>query len=62
MLLGWSGGAIVLGKLLVPGHPTDLDNKGARPTVLAVAGGVVWKFFSHLNLSPFSLSLGDSLI
>ena len=53
---------MVLGKLLVPGHPTDLDNKGARPTVLAVAGGVVWKFFSHLNLSPFSLSLGDSLI
>ena len=23
--LGWSGGAMVLGKLPVPGHPTDLD-------------------------------------
>ena len=23
---GWSGGAKVLGKLSVPGHPTNLDN------------------------------------
>ena len=25
---GWSGGAMVLGKLPVPGRPTNLDNKG----------------------------------
>ena len=24
--MGWSGGAMVLGKLPVPGHPTNLDN------------------------------------
>ena len=27
---GWSGGAKVLGKLPVPGRPTNLDNSGAR--------------------------------
>ena len=27
---GWSGGAMVLGKLSVPGHPTNLDNSMAR--------------------------------
>ena len=27
---GWSGGAMVLGKLPVLGHPTNLDNGGAR--------------------------------
>ena len=29
-LVGWSGGALVLGKLPVPGRPTILDNSGAR--------------------------------
>ena len=28
--LGWSGGAMVLGKLLVPGRPTNLDYSKAR--------------------------------
>ena len=28
--LGWSGGAMVLGKLSVPGHPTDTDNDRSR--------------------------------
>ena len=28
---GWSGGAMVLGKLSVPRRPTNLDNSKARP-------------------------------
>ena len=28
--MGWSGGAMVLGKLSVPGRPTNLDNSLAR--------------------------------
>ena len=27
---GWSGGAMVLGKLPVPGRPTNLDDSRAR--------------------------------
>ena len=27
---GWSGGAMVLGKLSMPGRPTNLDNSRAR--------------------------------
>ena len=39
----------VLGKLLVLGCPTNLDNSRARSVALAVgAGGVVWTFFSLL--------------
>ena len=42
---GWSGGAIVLGKLPVPGRPTTWIIVGQGPTALAVgAGGVVWTF------------------
>ena len=38
---GWSGGAKVLGKLLVPGRPTIWITVGQGPTALAVgAGGV----------------------
>ena len=41
----WSGGAMVLGKLPVPGRPTIWMIVGQGPTVLAVgAGGVVWTF------------------
>ena len=48
----------VLGKLLVLGCPTNLDNSRARPVALAVGvGGVVWTFFSS-----FSSSLGDGPI
>ena len=37
----------MLGKLPVPGRPTNLDVVGQGPTALAVgAGGVVWTFFS----------------
>ena len=39
---GWSGGAMVLGKLPVPGRPTIWITVGQGPTALAVgAGGVV---------------------
>ena len=42
---GWSGGAMVLGKLPVPGRPTIWITVGQGPTALAVgAGGVVWTF------------------
>ena len=61
--LGWSGGAMVLGKLPVLGRPTYLDESRARPTVLAVGAG--WGcldiFCSHLSfLFSFSLSLGET--
>ena len=31
---GWSGGAMVLGKLPVSGRPTDLDRVGQGPAAL----------------------------
>ena len=36
---GWSGGAMVLGKLPVPGRPTNLDWSRQAPTALAVGAG-----------------------
>ena len=62
---GWSGGAMVLGKLPVPGRPTIRITVGQGPTALAVgaAGGWFGHFYSHLSfLSSFSLSLGDGPI
>ena len=42
---GWSGGAMVLGKLPVPGRPTIWITVRQGPTALAVGvGGVVWTF------------------
>ena len=63
-VLHFLGGAMVLDKLPVPGHPTNLGNRRARPTVVAVvAGGVVWTFFSLIcHFSSFSHSLGDGPI
>ena len=44
---GWSGGAMVLGKLPVPGRPTNLITVGQGPTALAIgAGGGCLDFFS----------------
>ena len=44
---GWSGGAKVLGKLSVPGRPTNWNIVGQGPTVLAVgAGGGCLDIFS----------------
>ena len=61
---GWSGGAMVLGKLPVPGRPTVLITVGQGPIALAVGAGRGW--FGHFTLiypfSSFSLSLGDGSI
>ena len=55
--LGWSGGAKVLGKLSVPGRPTNLDHSRAK------ADCFFGHFFSRLSfLFSFSLSLGDGPI
>ena len=37
--LGWSDGAMVLGKLSVPTCPTSLENRWERPIALAVGAG-----------------------
>ena len=62
---GWSGGAMVLGKLPVPGRPTIWMAVGQGPTALAVGagGGLFGHFYSPLSfLSSFSLSLGGGPI
>ena len=53
---GWSGGAMVLGKLPVPGRPTIWITVGQGPTALAVGADVFLLFFfghfySHLSPS-----------
>ena len=58
---GWSGGAMVLGKLPVPGRPTILITVGQGPIALAVgAGGVVWTFLLSSILSTLSPSLWET--
>ena len=61
---GWSGGAMVLGKLPVPGRPTVLIPVGQGPIALAVgAGGGGLDIFTLIYpFSSFSLSLGDGPI
>ena len=61
---GWSGGAMVLGKLPVPGRPTILITVGQGPTALAVgAGGGGLDIFTLIcPFSSFSLYLGDGPI
>ena len=62
---GWSGGAMDLVKLPVPGRPTILIIVGQEPTALAVGtgGGCLDIFFSRLSyLLSYSLSLGDGPI
>ena len=60
----FGGGAMVLGKLPVPGRPIWIK-VGQGPIALAVGAG--WRLFGHLFsplsfLSSFSLSLGDGPI
>ena len=58
---GWSGGAMVLGKLPVPGRPTIWMIVGQGPIALALgAGGVVWTFLLYSILSPVSPSLWET--
>ena len=64
-IVGWSGGAMVLGKLPVPGRPTNLDKSRAR--AYCACSGCGWGLFGHffsrlLVLFSFSLSLGDGPI
>ena len=61
---GWSGGAMVLGKLPVPGRPTILITVGQGPIALAVgAGGGGLDIFTLIYPFPsLSLSLGDGPI
>ena len=63
-LWGWSGGAMVLGKLPVPGRPTTLIAVGQGPVALAVgAGGGGMDIFTLIYpFSSFSISLGDGPI
>ena len=60
--LGWSGGAIVLGKLPVPGRPTSWMIVGQGPIVLAVgASGSCLDIFTLPYLfSPLSPSLWET--
>ena len=61
---GWSGGAMVLGKIPVPGRPTILITVGQGPIALAVgAGGGGLDIFTLIyHFSSFSLSFGDGPI
>ena len=62
---GWSGGAVVLGKLSVPGRPTNMDKSRARAYCACsrCGWGLFEHFFSCLSyLFSFSLSLGDGPI
>ena len=53
---GWSGGAMVLGKLPVPGRPTILITVGQGSTVLAVGAGCLDIFTLLYPFSPLSPS------
>ena len=59
---GWSGGAMVLGKLPVPGRPTIWMTVGQGPTALAIgAGGGCLDIFTFLYpFSPLSPSLWET--
>ena len=61
---GWWGGAMVLGKLQVPGRPTILITVGQWPIALAVGAGVggLDIFTLIYPFSSFSLSLGEGLM
>ena len=54
----WSGGAMVLGKLLVPGRPTNCIRVEQGPTALVVgAGGDGFDIFLSSIISLFYLPL-----
>ena len=58
---GWSGGAMVLGKLPVPRRPTILITVGQGPTALAVGagGGCLDILTLSYPFFPLSLSLWE---
>ena len=57
---GWSGGAMVLGKLPVPGRPTNLDDSRAKAYCACSRCG--WGLFGHFysQLSFLSPSLWET--
>ena len=59
---GWSGGAMVPGKLPVPGRPTIWITVGQGPTALAVGagGGCLDIFTLSYPFSPLSPSLWET--
>ena len=58
---GWSGGAMVLGKLPVPGRPTNLITVGQGPIALTVGTSRgVWTFLLSYILSLLSHSLWET--
>ena len=61
---GWSGGVMVMGKLSVPGRPTNLNYRRVRAYCAYSRCG--WRLFGYFSLvyhfSSFSLSLGDGPI
>ena len=60
---GWSGDAMVLGKLPVPGRPTILTTVGHGPIALVVgAGEVGLDTFTLIYLFSSFSSLGDCSI
>ena len=60
--VGWSGGAMVLGKLPVPGRPTIRITVGQGPTALAVSagGGCLDIFTLTYPFFPLSPSLWET--
>ena len=60
---GWSGGAMVLGKLPVPGRPTIWMIVGQGPFALAVGagGGCLDIFTLRYPFSPLSPSLWEAV-
>ena len=56
---GWSGGAMVLGKLPVPGRPTNLGDCRAR-AYCACGRGWFGHFYSLYPFSPLSPSLWET--
>ena len=61
---GWSGDAMVLGKIPVPGRPTIWMIVGQGPIALALGavGGCLDILLSSVLSLLFLLSLGDGLI
>ena len=60
---GWSGGAMVLGKLSVPRRPTNFDNSRARAYCACGRCGGCLDIFKFVYLFSFlSPSFGDGPI
>ena len=56
---GWSGGAKVLGKLPVPGRPTNLDY--SRAMAYCACNRCGWRLFGHFSLIYHFSFLSPSL-